>query len=88
MNVDKNSVKLFIYLGVLSGILSSLFQTGIIVAPGIFLLSGGTLGILIAFVTVLYLLYTNYITIMELSIYILSYLVSNFVIDIIKKIVL
>ncbi len=79
---------MIIFLGILSGVLSSLFQTGIIIAPGIFLFSSSELGFLIALVVVLYFLYKKYITFIELLVFFVAYFVSNFMMNMIKKIVL
>jgi len=86
--MNTHSLQLFALLGTISGILSSIFRTGIIIGPGLFLLSGGELGLIITLVIVLYMLYKNYINLMEITIFIITYMVANYLMNIIKKIVL
>ncbi len=69
---------IFIILGILSGIISSIMNTGLIIAPGFIYLGGGMLGYLLLGVIFLYYLYNGQINIVEILVFIISYIIANY----------
>lgn len=78
------NIQIIAILGIISGILSSIFRSNIIIGPGLFYLGGGELGLIIMTVIFLYFLYYGIISVKEIVVFMVSYLVANYVVSMLK----